>query len=166
MKYLTTPEVKALSESLHTGQKTKSGKNYFGHVLRVSEMAGHMYLRDYAVEKNYYSISTYQHIRQAGFLHDTLEDCVGCTSQTLLDAMVHPFVIGAVECLTRGPGVSYNTTLNMCKGNEIARYVKMADLDHNSRLHRIVGPPTETTEKTLERHMKYARAFLYLRDKK
>ena len=67
-------------------------------------------------------------------------------------------VLDAVRLLTREKDVSYMAYIERLSGNRIARKVKLADLEHNSDLTRLL----EVTERDLKRQEKYflAKEFL------
>lgn len=64
------------------------------------------------------------------WLHDVIEDC-GVTGQDLLDAGIPAEVVEAVKLLTRTKQMNYLEAILRIKGNEIARQVKIADIQHN-----------------------------------
>lgn len=67
-------------------------------------------------------------------------------------------VLEAVRLLTREKDVPYMAYIERLSGNQIARKVKLADLEHNSDLTRLI----EVTERDLRRQEKYflAKEFL------
>ena len=67
-------------------------------------------------------------------------------------------MLDAVRPLTREKDVSYMAYIERLSGNRIARKVKLADLEHNSDLTRLL----EVTERDLRRQEKYflAKEFL------
>ena len=90
-------------------------------------------------------------------LHDVVED----TKWTLAELEAEGFpasVLDAVRLLTREKDVSYMAYIERLSGNRIARKVKLADLEHNSDLTRLL----EVTERDLRRQEKYflAKEFL------
>lgn len=90
-------------------------------------------------------------------LHDVVED----TKWTLAELEAEGFpasVLEAVRLLTREKDVSYMAYIERLSGNRIARKVKLADLEHNSDLTRLL----EVTERDLRRQEKYflAKEFL------
>ena len=92
-------------------------------------------------------------------LHDAIED-----SELTLDDLARegfsPAVIDAVDALTHRPAESYDDYLRRVRANELARRVKLVDLEHNMDLRRIES----VSKKDLERIHKYhkARRFLIL----
>lgn len=96
----------------HHGQVRKDGTPYFCHPVRVAirvdgKLAGTVAL-----------------------LHDVLED----TDVTLGDLAAEGFsqeVLDAVWALTKRPGEKYSAFILRCKVNELARKVKLADIEDN-----------------------------------
>lgn len=90
-------------------------------------------------------------------LHDVVED----TKWTLKELEAEGFptsVLEAVRLLNREKDVPYMAYIERLSGNQIARKVKLADLEHNSDLTRLI----EVTERDLRRQEKYffAKEFL------
>lgn len=123
----------------HEGQVDKSGVPYVFHPLHLAEQ-----------------METEEEICTA-LLHDVVED----TKWTLADLETEGFpasVLDAVRLLTREKDVSYMAYIERLSGNRVARKVKLADLEHNSDLTRLL----EVTERDLRRQEKYflAKEFL------
>ncbi|MCB5834872.1 HD domain-containing protein [[Ruminococcus] lactaris] len=123
----------------HEGQVDKSGVPYVFHPLHLAEQ-----------------METEEEICTA-LLHDVVED----TKWTLAELEAEGFpasVLDAVRLLTREKDVSYMAYIERLSGNRIARKVKLADLEHNSDLTRLL----EVTERDLRRQEKYflAKEFL------
>ncbi len=123
----------------HEGQVDKSGVPYVFHPLHLAEQ-----------------METEEEICTA-LLHDVVED----TKWTLKELEAEGFptgVLEAVRLLTREKDVSYMAYIERLSGNRIARKVKLADLEHNSDLTRLL----EVTERDLRRQEKYflAKEFL------
>ena len=79
------------------------------------------------------------------------------TEEEICTALLHD-VVEAVRLLTREKDVPYMAYIERLSGNQIARKVKLADLEHNSDLTRLI----EVTERDLRRQEKYflAKEFL------
>lgn len=123
----------------HGGQVDKAGRDYIEHPIAVAARVN-------SPEE-----------KMAAYLHDVVED----TDVTLEDLRSMGFpecVIEAVDCLTKREGVSLADYLYRVKRNEIARVVKLADLDHNSDISRIPEPK----EKDYRRVERYHRESAYL----
>lgn len=123
----------------HEGQMDKSGVPYVFHPIHLAEQ-----------------METEEEICTA-LLHDVVED----TKWTLKELEAEGFptgVLEAVRLLTREKDVPYMAYIERLSGNQIARKVKLADLEHNSDLTRLI----EVTERDLRRQEKYflAKEFL------
>lgn len=122
----------------HLGQYDKSGIPYIFHPYHVAEQ-----MTD--------EISVC-----AAILHDVVED-TNVTIQ-MLEKEFPAEVIEAVRLLTHDPSIPYMEYIEALKSNDIARRVKLADLDHNSDSTRIPSDSKESNEKILNRLKKYAKA--------
>ena len=128
----------------HEGQRDKEGLPYILHPLRV--MMG--------VEGEEAQI--------VAVLHDVVED----TSVTLDDLRQAGFregTLAAVECVTHRKDEPYAEYVVRCKGNEIARRVKLADLQDNSRPDRTILRP-QRLQQDLARIRRYALSYKFLTD--
>lgn len=124
----------------HRHQLDKGGHPYILHPLRVM----------LAVE------STTDRI--VAVLHDVLED----THIDMPYLVYQGFSIEvqqALDCLTRRPDEDYKKFILRCSFNEIARRVKMADLQDNMDLRRIANP----TEVDRRRSARYYNSLVMLR---
>ena len=129
-----------LATQAHDGQVNKKcGEQYIMHPLRVMSK-----MKD--------DIS-----RIVAVLHDVIED-TKISKEDLEEAGFPQEVIEAVVCLTRQKNEDYFDFIRRCKKNNIARFVKLADLEDNMDLGRIPNP----TEKDYERNFKYKKAMLFL----
>lgn len=136
-----TPLEKSLQIALraHQGQKDKAGAPYILHPLRV------MLRMQTELEMI------------AAVLHDVVEDS-GLTIEDLRREGIPEAALVAVERLTRRKEESYEQFIGRVKPNDMARKVKLADLEDNLNIARIERP----TEKDLARLEKYRRARLAL----
>jgi hypothetical protein len=128
----------------HEGQVDKHGQPYILHPLRV--MA--------AVEGD--------EARIVAILHDVIED----TSVTAEDLRREGFgeeILAALDRLTHRRDEPYADYVIRCKGHDIARRVKLADLEDNSRLSRAILRP-DRIEPDIERVRKYLLAYKFLTD--
>jgi (p)ppGpp synthase/HD superfamily hydrolase len=119
----------------HRGQRDKTGQPYILHPLRVALRMKTNVERIVAV------------------LHDVVED----TPITLTELARWGFpqeVLDAVDCLTKREGESYAQFILRAKSNPIARRVKIADLEDNMDLRRLVC----VSEADRTRLKKYTRA--------
>ncbi len=111
-----------IAAKAHEGQKDKSGQPYILHPLRV--MA--------EVED--------EDAKIVAVLHDVIED-TSVTANDLRQAGFSEEIVAAVLCVTHRKEEPYAEYVVRCKGNDVARRVKLADLEDNSRLsHTILRP--------------------------
>ena len=118
----------------HMGQVDRAGVPYVEHPRTVAGML------DGETE------------RIVAWLHDTVED-----TDATIDEIRRLFgdeVAVAVDHLTRRKGEPYMNYIRRVKENELARKVKLADLEHNMDLSRL---PVVTEDDALRR-MKYCQA--------
>ena len=120
---------------VHSGQKDKAGKEYILHPLRVM----------LCFENKQQQI--------VAILHDVLEDS-DMTEQDLQKAGFCEEIIKAVVCLTKKEGECYFDYIERVKQNDIAREVKLADLEDNMNLNIIQN----VTQKDIQRVEKYKKA--------
>lgn len=133
--------VKALeiSKIAHEGQMDKAGVDYIQHPIYVA------------------SLVNTEEQKAVALLHDVIEDSE-ITKEDLIHAGISTNVVEAVNTLTKVRGESYINYLKKVKSNNLARVVKLADLQHNSDLTRIKKP----NKKDFERLEKYKQAIEYL----
>lgn len=97
-------------------------------------------------------------LQQIAVLHDVIED----TDMTFNDLSVAGFsdrVIVALKLLTHDRSISYDDYIDNLSVNKDAVIVKMADLRHNSDIHRMKG----LRKKDFERLAKYHRSYAFLK---
>ncbi len=123
----------------HKGQMDKAGKPYILHSFRVM----------LSCKK--------QEEQIAAVLHDVLEDTDNA-KEDLQKAGFSEEIIQAVICLTKQKKEDYFAYIQRVKQNEIARVVKLADLQDNMNLKRL----SVITEKDKERVKKYQKAKEWL----
>ena len=128
----------------HEGQKDKDGQPYILHPLRVMN----------AVED--------EPAKVVAVLHDVIED-TSVTAEDLRREGFDEAVLAAVECLTHRKGEPYADYVVRCKGDEIARRVKLADLEDNARPSRALLRP-DRIEPDIARLRKYFLAYKFLTD--
>ena len=93
-------------------------------------------------------------------LHDIVED----TEITIEDLRKQGFsekILMAIDAITRRENEDRETYLCRVKANSLAKAVKIADLNHNSDITRIIEPK----EKDFERIKKYAKEIKFLEAK-
>ncbi|WP_335338483.1 GTP pyrophosphokinase [Paenibacillus naphthalenovorans] len=124
-----------MATEAHEGQVDKGGNPYILHPLRLLTKASDENARIVAV------------------LHDVIED-TDLTLEHLRKEGFNEIIIEALDCLTRCKNESYDEFIQRIKSNDLARYVKLLDLDDNSDITRIQNP----TDKDYERLRKYKKA--------
>lgn len=97
----------------HRGMVDKEGYAYIFHPLRVMET-----FRDYREEYQIVAV-----------LHDVKED--NPSFWEMIKDSYPQEVTDAIDFLSRREGEEYNAFVRRCKGNKIAKAVKLADLDDN-----------------------------------
>ena len=124
--------------SAHKGQKDLGGRDYIEHPKAVAN------LLETDEEKT------------IGYLHDVLED-TSITEEDLVTMGISSEIVSAIKVLTKKRGEPYTEYIERVKENELARKVKIADLQHNMDLSRIPNP----TKRDFERLEKYKKALMY-----
>jgi (p)ppGpp synthase/HD superfamily hydrolase len=132
-----------LAITAHLGQRDKAGQPYILHLLRVMESVC------CPIEK------------QAAILHDYLEDTDGSLA-ILKSNSISEDAIVAIELLTRQATMSYCDYVIALKKNEIARVVKLADIEDNYRVDRVAYRAGYESEDAL-RMQRYALSHQFLR---
>jgi (p)ppGpp synthase/HD superfamily hydrolase len=131
-----------IASRAHEGQKDKDGLPYILHPLRVMN----------SVEG--------EEARIVAVLHDAIEDTSVTEDELRREGFDHS-VVTAVLCVTHRKDESYADYVIRCKGNEIARRVKLADLEDNARPSRALLRP-DRLEPDLARLRKYFLAYKFL----
>lgn len=93
-------------------------------------------------------------------LHDLLEDCKEWNFDKLREEGFTQEIITTLELLTHRKETDYMDYIKAISVHKIARAVKMADLEHNSKITRLKG----LRKKDIDRLEKYMRAYEYLKD--
>ena len=124
----------------HLGQIDKVGKDYIDHPRRVS-----------AKGKNASE-------RIVGLLHDVIED-TEVALQDLREAGFPQEILDAVDCLTKREGETKVDYLTRVKGNELARVVKLYDIEDNADPIRMSGLSEEVRGRLTEKY-RFAKHFL------
>jgi (p)ppGpp synthase/HD superfamily hydrolase len=128
----------------HEGQKDKEGVAYILHPLRVM-----MNVKG-------------EETQIVAVLHDVIED-TSVTADDLRQASFSETIVAAVLCVTHRKDEAYADYVIRCKGNEVARKVKLADLEDNSRLDRTILRP-QRFEADVARLRKYVLSYKFLTD--
>jgi (p)ppGpp synthase/HD superfamily hydrolase len=126
----------------HAGQRDRSGVCYVLHPLRVM-------LRQQSEEAMIVAV-----------LHDTLED-THLTQDDLRKAGFSEYVLEAVRLVTRDEKDSYADFVARCVAHPLARAVKLADLEDNSRLDRALLRP-DKLPRDLKRVVRYQLSYKFL----
>ncbi len=136
----TLEDAIALAVEAHRGQRDKAGQTYILHPLRVM-----MRLETEAEQ-------------MAAILHDVVED-TPYTLERLRELGYPEEVLGALDCLTKREGESYEAFIERVRPHPLARRVKLADLEDNMDVRRLpsVGP------KETERLARYRAAWARLK---
>ncbi len=134
-----------IAAKAHDGQKDKEGLPYILHPLRVmSRVEG-------------------EEAMTVAVLHDVIED-TAVTADELRQAGFSEALVAAMVCVTHRKDESYADYVVRCKGNNIARRVKLADLEDNSRLDRTLLRP-QRLQGDLARIRRYVLSYKFLTDK-
>jgi hypothetical protein len=94
-------------------------------------------------------------------LHDTLED-TELTTDDLREAGFSETVIANILLVTHQASQSYADYVVGCSRSPIARQVKLADLEDNSRIDRVLLRP-DRAERDLARIHRYLFSYRFLR---
>lgn len=122
----------------HKGAVDKGGNDYIFHPISV---ALHMKTNEEKI---------------VALLHDIVED----TEITIEDLRKQGFsekILMAIDAITRRENEDRETYLCRVKANSLAKAVKIADLNHNSDITRIIEPK----EKDFERIKKYVKEIKF-----
>ena len=129
-----------LAREAHKGQKDKSGADYIEHPLRVS----------YRCDDEKAKI--------VALLHDTIEDTY-VTPQLLRTIGFDDDIVEAVLALSRRTDETYAEFIVRASQNEIAKKVKIADLEDNMDIRRL----HEISDMDMVRIRKYLHSWRYLK---
>ncbi len=139
---LTLEDVLIFASKAHMGQKDLSGKPYILHPIAV------MNSMDTDTE------------RIVALLHDVTED-TKYTLEDLRQIGITEEINTALCLLDKNNHENYEAMIKKIKHYPLARKVKIADLEHNMDLRRIIGRE-EMDEKDTARIKKYMWAWSYL----
>jgi (p)ppGpp synthase/HD superfamily hydrolase len=128
-----------LAVDAHQGQRDKAGRAYILHPLKVM-------LQMSSEEEMIVAV-----------LHDIVED-TDYTLDMLQELGFAHEIIAAIDCLTRRDNEPYDAFIARIKTHEIARKVKLADIEDNIDITRL----SELRERDLDRLKRYHRAWRQL----
>lgn len=131
----------ALAARAHHGQVDKKGQPYILHPIRVMQHC--------APDHDAMTVA---------ILHDVIEDTF-VSAGYLLDAGLAPHLAAAVFALTRHDNETYREFVERAALNNLARKIKIKDLEDNMSADR---NPTPISEAVAQRLMKYRKAHAYL----
>ncbi|REG24638.1 HD domain-containing protein [Archangium gephyra] len=137
----TLEDAIALAVEAHRGQRDKAGQTYILHPLRV------MMRLETDTE------------RMVAILHDVVEDSPW-TLERLRGLGYPEEVLGALDCLTKREGESYEAFIERVLPHPLARRVKRADLEDNMDVRRLPA----VTAKDAERLARYRAAWARLQE--
>jgi (p)ppGpp synthase/HD superfamily hydrolase len=132
-----------LAVEAHLGQRDKNGQPYILHPLRVMFRLAN------------------EEERIVGVLHDVIED-TKYTPDDLRKLGYSEQILQALEGVTRREDESYEDFVLRSKANPISRRVKLADLEDNMDIRRMIG----VTPKDMERLARYRKAWAELQPNK
>ena len=128
-----------LAVKKHKNQTDKVGNPYILHPLHVMENV-----------KN-------KDAKIVAILHDIIED-TDVTEDYLLEIGISKHIVDAVVLLTHNDNTEYQEYIKNLSSNQLAKEVKIADLQHNMDLKRL----PILKEKDLNRNRKYQIAYHFL----
>ena len=136
-------KAKKLAFKYHKDQRDRAGKPY---LLHLEAVANGLLVN----EESYICVA---------WLHDIIEDHNYPLEQIRVE--FGDEIASAVLAISKVKDEDYQDYLNRVKANEIARIVKLSDLNHNMQLSRL----PKVTSKDLQRVEKYKKAREFLEDK-
>ena len=136
---LTNKAIKLVYKS-HEGQIDKSGLPYVLHPIHIAEQ-----MKD-------------ENSTLVALLHDTLED-TNVTAEYLREEFPAE-ICDAVELLTKPEDMDYFDYIERLKSSDLARRVKLCDLEHNCTLSRFDDTPDEYAIARYEKYMKARKILL------
>lgn len=130
----------AIAVRVHAGQVDRGGRPYILHPLRLM----HRCQSDEEM--------------MVALLHDTVEDG-DITLKDLREAGFSDEIMNAVDCLTKREGEGYEQFVERICPNDLARRVKILDIEDNMNISRL----NNLQMKDFERLLKYHKALGLLR---
>lgn len=135
----TLQKAVAIACLAHIDQADKGGNPYIEHVARV---AGSFHC---------------DVLKSVAYLHDVIED-TDVTAEDLMEWSITPNIVDAVIALTKTKNEPRKEYIKRVKNNPLARFVKLADLQDNLNISRILEP----TKRDIERCNMYRLELAYL----
>ena len=129
-----------LAAFAHDGQIDKGGKPYINHPTAVAEKVDG------------------EDLKVIALLHDVLEDTA--VRYDTLENLFGKRIADAVDALTRKDDETYEAFIERVCEDDLARIVKLADLEHNMDISRIQNPG----ENDMRRIEKYRKAYADIRN--
>lgn len=136
----------AIASEAFKNKNDKGGRPYILHCIRVMQKVEH--------KGDLYMI--------CAVLHDVIEDCKndGYDFDFLRKEGFSQEVLTILELLTHRDGTDYMDYIKALSVHDVAKKVKLADLEDNSQITRLKG----MRKKDFDRIEKYFRAYTYLKD--
>lgn len=131
----------------------KGGQPYCEHLYYVSNESINKYYNHQSI-----SSSDIRIIKTIGLLHDLVEDIPEWNIERLWDEGFSSDIVEAVDLLTKKDNQTYDEYIDGISKNQYAICVKLADLEHNMDLRRLI----DVTEEDFKRFLKYKKAYDYL----
>lgn len=140
----------SLAVQFHDGSVDGAGEPYLNHLTTVSDSASRTDLSALGSDDSWRR-------RIVGILHDIIED-TDCTPDVLRENNIDEDIIQSVVAITHTKGESYADFVVRVSKDNIAKSVKIADLEHNLDVRRL----KEMSDYVLTRIRKYwaSRRFL------
>ena len=134
----------SMADNAHLGQVDKNGWPYISHPRRVAFRVREMAPEELRVEAQIVAL-----------LHDTVED----TGVTLpyLARYFSARIVDAVDALTKRPGEPLESSMARVRANEIALWVKRADIADNTDPERVSHLDEETRKRLAAKYDKSLR---------
>lgn len=134
-----------IASDAHLNQTDRGGHPYILHPLWVMHKVRHLG-EDYMI---------------VAVLHDVVED-TEVTLDDLFNINFNNNILSALDLLTHKVDIPYMDYIENLAHNNLAREVKLRDLEHNSKITRLKG----LREKDFQRLQKYQIAYEYLKNYK
>jgi (p)ppGpp synthase/HD superfamily hydrolase len=131
-----------IAAGAHAGQVDKEGLPYIFHPLRVMAAVEGLEAKIVAI------------------FHDVIEDTPVTADDLRREGFAEP-IVASVLLVTHRKDEPYADYVIRCKGDDIARRVKLADLEDNSRLSRAILRP-ERMDHDLARIRRYVLSHKFL----